>query len=1203
MKTKLQTPKMYTALIIGLLFFCTGKTFAALKVTGISVSSQSTTVTYGTASSTTYTLTLTESGNGNGSSVLSINWTPPAGVTVTGLGTTALTGNGQTVTITITTDGTTSAGTTPFTISSTVNVVTSASADYVVSKRALTITANNASKTYGTTQSTPVTGATAFTANGLVNGDTIGSVTLTYGSGALLATSNAGTTSVITPSAATGGTFSTSDYNISYVNGTLTVVAATPTVTVTVGTYTYTGSAQGPNTATNTGTGTSYTFSYSGTGSTTYGPSATRPTNAGTYTVTATVAANGNYTSASSSATAFTIGVATPTVTVTVGTYTYSGSAQGPNTATNTGTGTTYTYSYSGTGSTTYGPSATRPTNVGTYTATATVAANGNYGSASSSATAFSITGIAPVVTVTVGTYTYTGSAQGPNTATNTGTGTSYTYSYSGTGGTVYGPSATRPTNAGSYVVMATVAANGNYAQANGNSAFSIQKAPLTITASNATKDYGTTYTLGTTAFTTSGLLGGQTIGGVTLTSAGATAAAAVGTYPIVPSAATGGTFNANNYTITYTNGTLTVNGVSIGGTVTGDNTVCPGTGATLSLSGQSGSVVRWEYAVSPFTSWTTIANTATTYTSSALTQTTRFRAVVQYGSSPVANSTAAEVTVGATTIWNGTAWSNGTPDALKAAVMTGNYTSNGTNITACSLTVNNNATVLFSTGDTVDLKGALTVATGSSVTFDSNANLIQHGTANTNSGNVTIKRESALLQRLDYTLWSSPVANQQLQAFSPQTLSNRFYTYNTATNLYDVIAAPSTTTFDTAKAYLIRVGNNHPTTPQTWVGSFVGVPNNGNYTYTLQNSGAGNRFNLIGNPYPSPLDIDAFINNTNNAASITGTLYFWRKTNGSNMASYCTMTPLGGFVSNGNASANAFAQNPIAVIQAGQGFFVEATGTGSGTVQFDNTMRSDSHLNHFLKTNDATSAVEKNRIWLNATNAAGDFSQTMVGYITNATQEVDAYIDGKYINDGDIALASLIGTTPYAIQGRALPFDAADVVPLSFKATTAGDYTIAIDHADGLFADGNQAVLLRDNLSGTVHDLHTGGYTFASDAGTFTTRFELVYQQQLGVSNPTLNASQVVIYRDATNNLVINSGNQIMSKVKVFDITGKLLLEKNNINAKETALNISLANEVVLVQITTDSGVVVTKKHLLQRMTLKKDKNVIVNSQIANDE
>jgi hypothetical protein len=59
-------------------------------------------------------------------------------------------------------------------------------------------------------------------------------------------------------------------------------------------------------------------------------------------------------------------------------------------------------------------------------------------------------------------------------------------------------------------------------------------------------------------------LQNGESVGSVTLSSAGAGAAATViapgPTYPIVSSAATGGTFTATNYSITYVNGQLTVN-------------------------------------------------------------------------------------------------------------------------------------------------------------------------------------------------------------------------------------------------------------------------------------------------------------------------------------------------------------------------------------------------------------------------------------------------------------------------------------------------------------------------------------------------------------------------------------------------------------------------------------------------------------------
>src|SRR5262249_56162242 len=102
--------------------------------------------------------------------------------------------------------------------------ITYANGTLTVTPKALTVTANNASKIYGQT----VTFAgTEFTTNGLVNGDTVSSVTLSSGGAAATATV-AGSPYPIVPSAATGS--GVGNYNISYVNGTLT--ATPPAVTV-----------------------------------------------------------------------------------------------------------------------------------------------------------------------------------------------------------------------------------------------------------------------------------------------------------------------------------------------------------------------------------------------------------------------------------------------------------------------------------------------------------------------------------------------------------------------------------------------------------------------------------------------------------------------------------------------------------------------------------------------------------------------------------------------------------------------------------------------------------------------------------------------------------------------------------------------------------------------------------------------------------
>lgn len=91
----------------------------------------------------------------------------------------------------------------------------------------------------------------------------------------------------------------------------------------------------------------------------------------------------------------------------------------------------------------------------------------------------------------------------------------------------------------------------------------------------------------------------------------------------------------------------VVINALSVGGTVSGGTTICTGnTSGVLTLSGHTGTVVKWQYAVAPFSSWTDISATSTTYTSIVLTQTTQFRAVVKNGVCDEENSAFTTVTV-----------------------------------------------------------------------------------------------------------------------------------------------------------------------------------------------------------------------------------------------------------------------------------------------------------------------------------------------------------------------------------------------------------------------------------------------------------------------------------------------------------------------------------------------------------------------------
>lgn len=525
------------------------------------------------------------------------------------------------------------------------------------------------------------------------------------------------------------------------------------------------------------------------------------------------------------------------------------------------------------------------------------------------------------------------------------------------------------------------------------------------------------------------------------------------------------------------------------------------------------------------------------------------------------------------TTVWNGLAWSNGVPTASVEAIIDGNYstTTNGA-ITAKKLFVNSGVLTVNSGNLTVQNE-VINNAGVNAVVIESNANLIQGTTTtvNTNVGAITVKRNSSLLKRLDYTIWSSPTtnANQFLKTFSPLTLDERFYNYNETTNLYDAVTTPnlpSATEFEKGTGYLIRMPNTADSiTPTTYAGVFTGLPNNGTITKAVTYLNATHGYNMIGNPYPSTINADAFI--AANADNIESSLYFWRKINNPQDLStaYAVYSLLG-------STETASSEVPNGIIHVGQGFFVKAK--SATTITFTNAMRLGNTTAPFFKTKQV---VERNRIWLNLTNTAGFFSQALIGYATDANNGIDIF-DAKYINDSATALTSNINNEEYTIQGRALPFDIADVVALYFKTDAAGDYTIALDHFDGLFANG-QEVYLKDNNTGTETDLKAGAYTFKADAGVYNARFSLKYQKTLGATAAEFNENSVVI--DAKKGFIhINSGAVTMKNIQLFDMNGRLVLKKQNINNSETIIDASrFTKQVLIVKITTDDQKEVSEK------------------------
>jgi hypothetical protein len=536
------------------------------------------------------------------------------------------------------------------------------------------------------------------------------------------------------------------------------------------------------------------------------------------------------------------------------------------------------------------------------------------------------------------------------------------------------------------------------------------------------------------------------------------------------------------------------------------------------------------------------------------------------------------------TTTWNGSSWSNGAPVSnAYNAVIAGSYTSAG-NLTACSLTVNS-GTVTVNSGHNFIIKGTVTVA-GGSLTFEDNANLVQADNV-ANSGSITYKKMSSELHNLDYTIWSSPTTGTQtLKQYSPQTLDERFYVYNTALGLWSNHTSasgifggtPATVTFTKAKGYMVRMPAGLPANgTSAFEGTFTGVPNNGDIAIAAP---AG--FNAVGNPYPSPINIHNFIDANAGTLDNDGTLYFWRKTNNTTATTYATINKIA-YVKNtaegGDTGTGYFnaGQEANWVINPGQGFFVKSLG---GSIDFKNSMRRALNNGQFFRSaNTQSEDSDISRYWLNIKGVGGSFGEMAVAYTAMATTALDYGLDGRLVNDGAASVYSLSGTTKLAIQARPSFIDT-DVVPLGFKATTAGSYTISLtDDMDGLFK-GNQEIYLRDKITAVVHNLKQGDYSFTTAEGTFNSRFEVIYTDSaLGIQEPELADSTLMVYKQE-GSIYIDWKNEVIGTVTVFDIRGRVIYQNKEIGRVATVISqLTAAQQVLLVQVTTEDNRTATKK------------------------
>lgn len=559
------------------------------------------------------------------------------------------------------------------------------------------------------------------------------------------------------------------------------------------------------------------------------------------------------------------------------------------------------------------------------------------------------------------------------------------------------------------------------------------------------------------------------------------------------------------------------------------------------------------------------------------------YRVRAKAGNLKSANSNVISLKTRKGAFWTSNGWLNNiTPDINTDAIIDFNYESftQGT-FTAKSLWIRNgDFKISGDTSITID-ENIINLGMPNQLIVENNGIILQNQNS-INLGEAIIKRESSELKKYDYTLWSSPVEFQNLKDFSPLTLENRFYIYNTQTNFFNTIN-PLTNHFASAKGYLIRMPNNHPTTPLKWNGVFTGTINNGDYQVILPSVSNTFGYHLVGNPYPSPIHAKTLVQNN---PAITGVLYFYRKTNNPNQAtnptpSYCTWSAAGGtngtFVNNGQAQVF----DPLGIIQVGQGFFVQTLSAG-GVLNFTNNVRISNFNNQFFKSNPLNTTTNYSRIWLNLIGSEGRFSQMAIGYFDNGTNNFDPEVDALYFNDGDTGISSILEDKFLTIQARDLNFSTNDTFPLHIKIGQEGTYQITIDQLDGIFNNGNTPIYLEDLFTQTIHLLNSGAYSFFSSSGNFSNRFVLKFNNTpLNNSFESIN-SLLALYKNGKIHLQLPEISNY--QVSLFDLSGRMMNQWSVSNERIFSVDIPNLNpKIYLLHVMDSNGKLFQQKLQVQ--------------------
>ncbi|WP_452227326.1 T9SS type A sorting domain-containing protein [Lacinutrix cladophorae] len=498
-------------------------------------------------------------------------------------------------------------------------------------------------------------------------------------------------------------------------------------------------------------------------------------------------------------------------------------------------------------------------------------------------------------------------------------------------------------------------------------------------------------------------------------------------------------------------------------------------------------------------------------------------------------------------------------------------------------------------------------------------------------------KRTAPLNNYYEYTYWSSPVVGETIGNGLQEAHNSRRFWYD-ATNYLDATAETNNNNGTvngqddiddngddwqfTSNSDIMQPGVGYAAMHNqigfgipgaNYEYTFEGALNTGDYTVPLYRNDSetnDNNWNFIGNPYASAIDADIFLTantaiDTNVSETTTGVtdgaIFLWSQdspysdTNNGNQVLNFAQSDYA--VINGTGqTAGGDGIEPDRFIPSGQGFFISMSDAVSTTtvsadietadVLFNNTMRVTGNNSQFFR---SSSSDQANKLWLNLTTDSGVFNQILIGYVPGATNDYDGmYYDApkNLATDAYASLYSIIeevnGKDKLAIQGKSPEsLHTEEVIPIGFNTSIeeATIFTFSIPKLEGEFLTNN-SIYVHDKLMQVYHDLKASDYNFTSDSGSFTNRFDIVFNTTSLSVNENEYTNALTIIEQADGSVQFNTSNALEIKnVKIYDVLGRLLYNLNGNSSTEIYHLDNLSQATYVAKVTLSNDVVITKK------------------------